>query len=110
MCCPNNLHSNNIWRPNLNIATKYAIKGYQLSPIDIDANYHLTGYLDSTPITLAASALRFFQRLDLLEKLAGLYHTTFHLIGPYLKRYVPTKTYTIANNLHHSAHQIHTLF
>lgn len=66
--------------------------------------YHVRGVIDRTPNTLTDRLLRFFQNLELVEKIAEVIDESFHLVGSLFQRYSSVLIYQTARNLHHGAH------
>lgn len=67
---------------------------------------HLQGIYDHTPLTLADRVFRFFQRLELIEKIAEIADESFHLFGKILQRFTSVLVYQTLRNLHHASHDI----
>lgn len=92
------------------------IKGRLVLAVAFDKNeknqkiLHLKGIYDHTPKTLGERISRFFQRLELLEKIAEIADESFHLFGSLLQRYTNLMVYQRLRSLHHAAHDVeHTL-
>jgi hypothetical protein len=66
---------------------------------------HVIGIYDRTPSTLADRISIFFQRLELLEKIAEIADESFHAFGFVLHRSSVVIYHTL-RNLHHGAHDI----
>ncbi len=67
---------------------------------------HLKGIYDRTPPTLADRISRFFQRLELLEKIAEIVDESFHAFGFIFQRHASMVVYQTYHNLHDSSHHI----
>jgi hypothetical protein len=70
---------------------------------------HLKGIYDNTPKTLGDRISRYFQRLELLEKMAEIADECFHLFNSVLRRYTNPIVYQTLCNLHHGSHDIEHL-
>lgn len=66
----------------------------------------LKGIYDRSPKTLADRMTRFFQNLELLEKIAEIVDEFFHLFGSTFQRYTNLMVYQNLRHLHHAAHDI----
>lgn len=70
----------------------------------------LRGTLDRSPLTVSDHVFRFFQRLELTEKIAEIADESFHLVGSLLKEVTSVKVFQTLRGLHDAAHDIeHTL-
>jgi hypothetical protein len=70
---------------------------------------HLKGVYDSTPATFSDRISRYFQRLELAEKIAEIVDETFHLFQPIFQRYTNAQVYQTLRELHHGSHDIEHL-
>jgi hypothetical protein len=95
MCCP----LDNV-KGNLSITNVVIEKEGQKK------TYVVHGIYDRTPPTLADRVFRFFQRLELIEKIAEIADESFHLFGTLLQRYTGVLVYQTLRNLHHAAHDV----
>lgn len=68
--------------------------------------YHVHGIYDRAPATLADRLSRFFQNLELLEKIAEIADELFHLFGTILQKNTTAPLYLTLRNLHHAAHHV----
>jgi hypothetical protein len=66
----------------------------------------VTGTYDCTPKSWADRISRYFQRLELIEKVAEIGDESFHLLGSFLQRHTNSAVYQTLRNLHHGAHDI----
>ncbi len=71
-----------------------------------EKKYYIKGVIDHTPTTLTRRVSRFFQRLELLEKIAEIVDESFHLLGSVFHSYTSLTVYQTLHNLHHNAHDI----
>ncbi len=67
---------------------------------------YVHGVYNRKPANLADRAFRFFQRLELIEKIAEIADEVFHLFGSLLQRTTSVLVYQSLCNLHHAAHDI----
>lgn len=67
---------------------------------------YLKGFYDHTPKTLSDRVTRFFQRLELVEKIAEVADECFHLFNSVFQRYTNLMVYQTLNNLHHATHEV----
>lgn len=67
---------------------------------------HIRGIYDRTPATLADRVFRFFQHIELIEKIAEIGDELFHLLGTVFQRYTSVLVYQTLRNLHHAAHDV----
>lgn len=68
--------------------------------------FSITATVDRAPATWGDWALRNFQRLELLEKIAEIADESFHLFGSLLKEFSSAVIFQTFRNLHHAAHDI----
>jgi hypothetical protein len=73
---------------------------------DHDDIMHLKGFYDRTPNSLTERILRYFQRIELLEKIMEIGDESFHLLNTVFQRYTNLMVYQTLRNLHHGAHDI----
>lgn len=66
---------------------------------------HIKGVFER-PATFGDRVSRFFQRLELLEKIAEIADESFHLLDPLFQHYTNVMVYQTLRNLHHGAHDI----
>ncbi len=95
MCCPLD-----------NVNGRLIIQAVALERKKHNNIYYVRGIYNRTPETLADRAHRFFQRLELIEKIAEIADELFHLFGPSLQRCTTVLVYQKLRNLHHAAHDI----
>jgi hypothetical protein len=97
MCCPLN-----------RVAGKLTIQAVALEEIDDpkETIYHLQGIYNRTPPSLSDRAFRFFQWVELIEKIAEIADESFHLLGTVLQRFTSILVYQTLNNVHHASHDI----
>ncbi len=67
---------------------------------------YVRGVIDHTPLTFADRITLFFQRLELMEKIAEIADESFHLLESFLQKYTTVQVYQTLRNLHHGAHDI----
>lgn len=67
------------------------------------------GNIDRTPKTTGENIFRWFQRMELVEKIGEIADESFHLFGAFLQAYAPILIYRTAHNIHHAAHEIEHL-
>lgn len=97
MCCPlDQLNGNFIVQA----------VAFEKSEDDQCDTMHLKGIYDRTPHSLTERISRYFQRLELLEKIAEIADETFHLFNNIFQRYTNLMVYQTLRNLHHGAHDI----
>jgi|GEM_PF-2732803 len=68
--------------------------------------FHFEGFYNRTPAAPADRLLYFFERLELVEKIAEIADECFHLFGSLCKRYANAEVYQTLSHLHHGAHHI----
>jgi hypothetical protein len=73
---------------------------------DQDDIMHLKGIYDRSPNSFAERISRYFQRIELLEKIAEIADESFHLFHNVFQRYTNLMVYQTLRNLHHGAHDI----
>jgi hypothetical protein len=89
---------------------------FKLQTIEESSHHHpgkcshkhliIKGTLDHTPLTFADRATRFFQRLEMMEKVAEVVDETFHLFHPALRKYASLEIFQFLQNFHDGAHHI----
>lgn len=79
---------------------------FERSEDDQDDIMHLRGAYDRTPHSMGERICRYFQRIELLEKIAEIADETFHLFDTIFERYSSLIVYQTLRNFHHGAHDI----
>lgn len=97
MCCP---------LDQLNGKLIVQAVAFEKSEDDQDDIMHLKGIYDRSPDSFAERISRYFQRVELLEKIAEIADETFHLFNTIFQRYTNLMVYQTLRNLHHGAHDI----
>lgn len=72
-------------------------------------NLHLKGVLSTAPESWGRRISLYFQRIELIEKIAEIADEGFHLLGPLFQLYLFPPIYQSLRQLHHAAHDIEHL-
>lgn len=100
MCCPLDQIRGNLVIQNVTL---------QDSCTGQEKILQVKGFVDHTPPALADRIFRYFQRLELVEKIAEIADESFHLFGSALQRVSSVAAYQAFRNLHNGAHDIEHL-